>query len=90
MDYESVDDAMEGICSHFEQHLKEQMSEDAPSISYSISQLFDYIDQATDLVCLVYQRSEESYAPKAKDWIKEKLYVFFREQDTQKSNPAPN
>merc|ERR1711971_544475 len=51
-----------------------------PSITYDISQLFDFIDQLADLSCLVYQRSSNTYAPYNKDWIKEKIYILLRRQ----------
>lgn len=41
-----------GICKIYEEHLKRQ-NPDCPSITYDISQLFDFIDQLTDLSCLV-------------------------------------
>ena len=51
-----------------------------PSITYDISQLFDFIDQLCDLSCLVYQKSTNTYAPYNKDWIKEKIYILLRRQ----------
>jgi len=78
-DYESVNEAMEGVCHIYEEHLKKQNPNTA-SITYDISQLFDFVDQLTDLSCLVYQRNTNTYAPYAKDWIKEKIYVLLRRQ----------
>lgn len=43
---------LSGICKIYEEHLKRQ-NPDCPSITYDISQLFDFIDQLTDLSCLV-------------------------------------
>ncbi|CAG2168098.1 unnamed protein product [Oppiella nova] len=76
-DFESVNDAMEGVCHIYEQHLK-RTNPDTPSITYDISQLFDFIDGLTDLSCLVYQRNTNTYAPYAKEWIKEKIYILLR------------
>ena len=42
-----------GVCKIFEEHLKKS-NPSTPSITYDISQLFDYIDTLTDLSCLVY------------------------------------
>ena len=78
-DYESVNECMEGVCKMFEEHLKRQ-NPNIPSITYDISQLFDFIDQLADLSCLVYQRSSNTYAPYNKDWIKEKIYILLRRQ----------
>lgn len=48
----SVNECMEGICHVFEEHLKRQNPQSA-SITYDISQLFDFIDELNDLTCLV-------------------------------------
>ena len=42
-DYESVNECMEGVCKMYEEHLK-RMNPNSPSITYDISQLFDFID----------------------------------------------
>ncbi|XP_048733611.2 enhancer of rudimentary homolog isoform X1 [Ostrea edulis] len=78
-DYESLNECLEGICKIYEEHLKRQ-NPDCPSITYDISQLFDFVDQLTDLSCLVYQKNQGSYAPHNKDWLKEKIYIMLRKQ----------
>ncbi|XP_018420593.1 PREDICTED: enhancer of rudimentary homolog isoform X2 [Nanorana parkeri] len=52
-DYESVNECMEGVCKMYEEHLK-RMNPNSPSITYDISQLFDFIDDLADLSCLVH------------------------------------
>ena len=66
-----------GVCKIYEEHLKRR-NPNTPTITYDISQLFDFVDQLTDLSCLVYQKSTNTYAPYNKDWIKEKIYVLLR------------
>ncbi|GBP30960.1 Probable RNA-directed DNA polymerase from transposon BS [Eumeta japonica] len=44
-DYESVNDCMEGVCKIYEEHLKRR-NPNTPTITYDISQLFDFVDQA--------------------------------------------
>ncbi len=78
-DYESINECMEGICKIFEEHLKKQ-NPHSPSITYDVSQLFDFIDRLADLSCLVYQKNSSTYAPHNKDWIKEQIYVLLRRQ----------
>jgi len=41
-----------GVCKIYEEHLKRTYP-NSPSITYDISQLFDFIDGLTDLSCLV-------------------------------------
>ncbi len=78
-DYESTNECMEGICKIFEEHLKKQ-NPHSPSITYDVSQLFDFIDRLADLSCLVYQKPSATYVPHNKDWIKEQIYVLLRRQ----------
>ncbi|XP_073971086.1 enhancer of rudimentary isoform X3 [Rhodnius prolixus] len=78
-DYESINECMEGVCKIYEEHLKTQ-NPNTPAITYDISQLFDFIDQLSDLSCLVYQKGTNTYAPYNKDWIKEKIYILLRRQ----------
>lgn len=77
-DYESVNECMEGVCKIYEAHLKRR-NPNTPTITYDISQLFDFVDQLSDLSCLVYQKSTNTYAPYNKDWIKEKIYILLRQ-----------
>ncbi|XP_013380708.1 enhancer of rudimentary homolog [Lingula anatina] len=78
-DYESINECLEGICKIYEEHLKKAHPQ-SPSITYDISQLFDFIDQLHDLSCLVFQKSSTTYCPRNKDWIKEKIYIMLRKQ----------
>lgn len=66
-----------GVCKIYEEHLKKR-NPNTPTITYDISQLFDFVDQLTDISCLVYQKSTNTYAPYNKEWIKEKIYVLLR------------
>ncbi|XP_037960993.1 enhancer of rudimentary homolog isoform X2 [Teleopsis dalmanni] len=76
-DFETVNECMEGVCRIFEEHLKHN-NPNAPTITYDIRQLFDYMDQLADISCLIYQNSTKTYAPYNKEWIKEKIYVLMR------------
>merc|ERR1712002_1192425 len=78
-DFESLNEALEGVCKIYEEHLKRENPHHA-SITYDISQLFDYIDGLTDLSVLVYNSSHTAYQPYNKDWLKEKIYVMLRKQ----------
>lgn len=59
LSFESVEQHMltvcvsvSGVCKMYEEHLK-RMNPNSPSITYDISQLFDFIDDLADLSCLV-------------------------------------
>ncbi|XP_041467888.1 enhancer of rudimentary homolog [Lytechinus pictus] len=74
-DYSSIKECMEGICRIFEEHLK-TCHPSSPSITYDISELFEFIDNMTDISCLVLDTETKcNYVPKNKLWIKEKIYV---------------
>ena len=45
---------MEGVCKIYEEHLK-RTNPNIPSITYDISQLFDFIDQVRVVVCCVIE-----------------------------------
>ncbi|EAL70175.1 enhancer of rudimentary family protein [Dictyostelium discoideum AX4] len=72
MDYESVNQAIEGICNMYEQRLKQERP-NQKNITYDISQLFKFIDSLADLSCLVYTSHINAYTPYNKEWIKTKI-----------------
>lgn len=78
-DYESLNECLEGVCKIYEEFLKRQ-NPNIPSITYDISQLFDFVDQLSDLSCLVFDKTTSSYIPHNKEWIKERIYVLLRKQ----------
>ncbi|XP_040829979.1 enhancer of rudimentary homolog [Ochotona curzoniae] len=85
VDYESVNESMEGVCKTYEEHLK-RMNLNSPSITYDISQLFDFIDDLADLSCFVYLTDTQTHQLYNKDWIKEKLSVLLRRPSRRESN----
>ena len=48
-DYESVNECMEGVCKIYEEHLK-RTNPNLPSITYDISQLFEFVDQVKQII----------------------------------------
>ncbi|KAK6191491.1 hypothetical protein SNE40_003166 [Patella caerulea] len=78
-DYESLNECLEGVCKIFEEHLK-RLNPDQQSITYDISQLFEFIEQLADLSCLVQQKSTGLYVPHNKEWVKQGIYSMLRKQ----------
>lgn len=78
-DYESVDECLDGICKVFEEHLKKR-NPNSPSITYDISELFEFIDQIADMSCLVLQKQSGQYKPHDKGWIKQEIFQLLRKQ----------
>lgn len=56
-DYESVNECMEGVCKIYEEHLKRR-NPNTPTITYDISQLFDFLDQVSwRNICSFFHRT---------------------------------
>ena len=68
-----------GICKVFEEHLKKR-NPTSPSITYDISELFEFVDQISDLSCLVFQKQTGQYKPHNKEWIKQEIFQLLRKQ----------
>ncbi|KAA3680836.1 uncharacterized protein DEA37_0005301 [Paragonimus westermani] len=81
-DYETVEQCLEGVCKIYEEQLKRE-NPNAPTITYDISQLFQFIDQLADLSCLEFHEPTYTYVPHPKNWIKENIYVLLRNQAGQ-------
>ncbi|OON19333.1 peptidase, M28 family, partial [Opisthorchis viverrini] len=88
-DYETVEQCLEGVCKIYEEQLKRE-NPNAPTITYDISQLFQFIDQLADLSCLVYHEPTYTYVPHPKNWIKEQVYVLLRKQAGHYVESIPN
>ncbi|XP_021746360.1 enhancer of rudimentary homolog [Chenopodium quinoa] len=71
MDYESISQAMDGICALYERKLKE-INPALRNISYDIGDLYNFIDGLADLSALVYEHSIQGYLPYDRLWIKQK------------------
>ena len=78
-DFDSLQTFVDGLCKIFEEHLK-RMHPNTPSITYDISELFDFLDSMKDVSCLVLSSKHNMYAPYNREWIKEKIYVQLRRQ----------
>ncbi|XP_045467332.1 enhancer of rudimentary homolog [Harmonia axyridis] len=79
-DYESVKKCMEDICEMYEEHLRKQKPE-AQSIIYKISEVIEFTDELSDIRCLVFHKSTNTYAPYNREWIKERINNLYRKSD---------
>ncbi|XP_024385006.1 enhancer of rudimentary homolog [Physcomitrium patens] len=73
IDYQSVPDAMDGICGLFEKRLKDA-NPNLRNITYDISDLYKYIDALTDMSALVFNPTILAYAPFDRSWIKQQAF----------------
>ena len=74
MDFDSIQEALDGVCQTYEQKLKFANS-DAQNISYELCDLVNYIDNLQDMSCLTYNDSQKVYVPHGRAWIKSKIYM---------------
>ncbi|GMH34249.1 hypothetical protein BSKO_02083 [Bryopsis sp. KO-2023] len=77
LDYESVSEAMDGICGLFEKKLKESQPTQR-LLSYDVEQLYGFLDEMVDISALVYEGG--MYQPHPKSWIKKRCYMHLRRQ----------
>ncbi|KAF5178343.1 Enhancer of rudimentary-like protein [Thalictrum thalictroides] len=73
MDYESISQAMDGICGLYERKLKE-LNPTLRNITYDIADLYNFIDGLVDLSALVYDNSIQGYLPYDRQWIKQRTF----------------
>ncbi|CAI4223759.1 unnamed protein product [Auanema sp. JU1783] len=78
-DYETTTECLEGICKIYEEFLKKQNPASA-SITYDVSNLFEFIDKLSDLSCMVFNMDTATYIPHNKDWLKERIFHMLRNQ----------
>ncbi|XP_022852872.1 enhancer of rudimentary homolog isoform X1 [Olea europaea var. sylvestris] len=71
MDFDSISQAMDGICGLYERKLK-AINPAIRNLSYDISDLYNFIDGLADLSALVYDHSIQAYLPYDRQWIKHK------------------
>lgn len=65
---------MDGIIKMFEHKLNE-LNPRAAEITYDVSDLFKYLDSFNDICALVFDSRSGNYAPKDRNWLKDKVRV---------------
>lgn len=78
-DFDSLETALDFLCKVYETHLRETLSS-SQTIDYDLSELFEYLDSFTDLICMVFNKQARMYAPRTKDWIKARLFKMLSHQ----------
>ncbi|KAL1931270.1 hypothetical protein VTP01DRAFT_10407 [Rhizomucor pusillus] len=75
-DFETIAGAMDHIAGMYEQHLQRE-NPDLGQIQYRAEDLFHFIDTYKEFVALVFEPSQQTYAPRDKQWIKNRLLAHF-------------
>ncbi|KAJ0984271.1 hypothetical protein J5N97_002627 [Dioscorea zingiberensis] len=77
MDFDSISQAMDGICGLYERKLKE-LNPTIRNITYDIADLYNFIDGLADLSALIYDHSIQAYLPYDRQWIKERTFKHLK------------
>ncbi|EDW31113.1 GL20777 [Drosophila persimilis] len=72
--FQSIDDCVNRVFAIYESLLERKYPE-MPVIHYDIAELFDFMDELKDIVCLVQQEGASEYVPRNKQWIKEQIFA---------------
>ncbi|XP_022754447.1 enhancer of rudimentary homolog [Durio zibethinus] len=77
MDYDSISQAMDGICGLYERKLKE-LNPATRNIAYDIADLYNFIDGLADMSALVYDHTIQAFLPYDRQWIKQKVFQHLK------------
>ena len=79
LDFETINEALDGIIQIFEQKLKQVAEQSSNNnITYSLADLIAYLDKLNDCCCLTYNDGQKVYIPHGRDWIKSKIYMALK------------
>ncbi|WOG83988.1 hypothetical protein DCAR_0103167 [Daucus carota subsp. sativus] len=73
MDYDSISQAINGVCGLYERKLKD-LNPAVRNITYDIADLYNFIDGLADMSALVYDHSIQAYLPYDRQWIKQRTF----------------
>ncbi|XP_020269772.1 enhancer of rudimentary homolog [Asparagus officinalis] len=77
MDYDSITQAMDGICALYERKIKD-INPTVRNITYDIADLYNFIDGLADLSALVFDHSIHAYIPNDRQWIKQRMFQHLK------------
>ncbi|KAJ9458879.1 Protein enhancer of rudimentary [Diplonema papillatum] len=78
-DYESLDEAMSGVCQMYETRLKQENPK-AADIQYDVADLLHFVGTLTDMSVLIFDVTTKVYKPFGRDWIKNQVYAHLKKQ----------
>mmetsp|Transcript_14202 Transcript_14202/g.17010 ORF Transcript_14202/g.17010 Transcript_14202/m.17010 type:complete len:107 (+) Transcript_14202:3-323(+) len=83
--YANTKEAFDGICHNFEEKLKADHP-GVKNLTYDISDLFNFIDDCPDIVCMVLDNETHTYIPRDKKWIKTNIFRHLKRQVEEEKN----
>ncbi|KAI7862929.1 enhancer of rudimentary-domain-containing protein [Spinellus fusiger] len=80
-DFDTVTLALDHVASLYEQKLQRENPQSG-QIQYRAEDLFRFIDSYKEFVALVFEPAHQSYLPRDKEWIKDRLLAHFSQQNS--------
>ena len=79
MDFQSIAEALDGLCGLFEKKLKE-LNPTRAKITYDIQDLYTFIDTHAEVAVLALESASGTYVPYNNEWVKKKVYQHLKRQ----------
>ncbi|CAK0810172.1 unnamed protein product [Prorocentrum cordatum] len=79
LEYDSLSEGMDGLCQLYEQALKMQHADKATA-KYSLEELWQFVDDLQDIVCLIHDARGGDYLPHGRAWIKKQVLNHLKGQ----------
>ncbi|KAH8740308.1 hypothetical protein FG386_001583 [Cryptosporidium ryanae] len=77
MDYDSVTQAVDGLCQIYEQSIKCAFS-NLKEVTYSVDDLIKYVNSLYDICMLTRDGSNKRYIPHDRKWIVDQIFLKMR------------
>ena len=78
-DYPTLQEGMLGIVNIYEEEIK-KLNPHMKTCTYTIDELYEYLDGLGDISCLVLVPSTGTYAPHGIKYIKDEIYKILEKQ----------
>uniref|UniRef100_A0A8R1DGV5 Enhancer of rudimentary homolog n=1 Tax=Caenorhabditis japonica TaxID=281687 RepID=A0A8R1DGV5_CAEJA len=75
-DYESITDALDAICSMYEEFLSKKAA--GGPVTYDVSQVYEFLDKLSDVSLMIFNRETGQYIGRTRAWIKQQVYEMMR------------
>ena len=83
-EFQALDKFFDYLLKVFEDKLRGKLQKNE-NFTYDLGDLYEYLDELPEIICLIYSEEFRNYTPHDKNWIKSKLYVYLTTQLTENS-----
>jgi hypothetical protein len=78
-EFAKLDMCLDYVLKIFEDKLRTHYSE-KDNFTYDLSELYEYLDELPQIICMIFSEDTRNYTPHDKNWIKSKLYQHLTTQ----------